>query len=572
VRQFLAGVLVFFLAACGAGEPRQQKFSSEAAFRAYLKQLQQERAKEHGAEAAAGAVGAVAGAADAAAAPADASAADVAAAPKVASAEAPANPGITNNQTMGVDEGGIVKQIGDYLVVLQDGRLFSVRLGKKPGDPLELADRLNVYREKKTAASWYDEMLVSGDRILVTAYSYRDGASEISVFRMDKEGALSREGRYLISSSDYYSAENYATRLVDGKLVIYTSFPAESFDTEGPINWPQIRKADVANRITDQAPLFGATDIYAPLTSLDWPIIHAVSVCGLGAELDCKTTAVIGSGLKEHFVSTTDVFLWTTDIAEFWNEAESERVACAREQATLFRIPINGTDVGRIKVTGVPADQFSMHSKDGQFLALLSQQANDCAPAIERDRMVLLNMPLTDFGDTDKSADVSRYSEVPSAAEGLMINANSGETPVLENRFIGDWLIYSARPGSHSGPPVEQNVRQKGKLVAVPVAAPEKATTLPLDHSAIRTERVGKNALITGYHDSKGLRLTYVDLTSEKAKIGSTLLQKTGLRVKDAVMRSMRFWEMMAPGSWPCQPAYKYGGLIAGSGTARVRI
>ena len=35
-----------------------------------------------------------------------------------------ANPEITNNQKAGVDEGGIVKQIGTHLVVLQDGRLF----------------------------------------------------------------------------------------------------------------------------------------------------------------------------------------------------------------------------------------------------------------------------------------------------------------------------------------------------------------------------------------------------------------------------------------------------------------
>ena len=36
----------------------------------------------------------------------------------------PSNPEITNNQKAGVDEGGIVKQIGNHLVVLQDGRLF----------------------------------------------------------------------------------------------------------------------------------------------------------------------------------------------------------------------------------------------------------------------------------------------------------------------------------------------------------------------------------------------------------------------------------------------------------------
>src|SRR4030095_14586678 len=50
----------------------------------------------------------------------------------------PGNPEITNNQTVGVDEGGIVKQVGRFLVILQDGRLFSADLGHGDGAPLRL--------------------------------------------------------------------------------------------------------------------------------------------------------------------------------------------------------------------------------------------------------------------------------------------------------------------------------------------------------------------------------------------------------------------------------------------------
>ena len=130
-----------------------------------------------------------------------------------------ANPEITNNQTIGVDEGGIVKQVGNHLVILQDGRLFSAALGAGEGAPLRLADRIDVYRSPETAASWYDEMLVMGNRILVTAYNYREQASEITVVRMDPAGHMTREGRFLLSSNDYYSTANYATRLVGDQLV-----------------------------------------------------------------------------------------------------------------------------------------------------------------------------------------------------------------------------------------------------------------------------------------------------------------------------------------------------------------
>lgn len=43
------------------------------------------------------------------------------------------SPSITNNQTRGVDEGDIVKQIGNYLLVLQDGRIFAIDIGSGQG-------------------------------------------------------------------------------------------------------------------------------------------------------------------------------------------------------------------------------------------------------------------------------------------------------------------------------------------------------------------------------------------------------------------------------------------------------
>ena len=66
---------------------------------------------------------------------------------------------ITNVQTRGVDEGDIIKQIGHFLIVLQDGRLFTVDLSPASGR-MAFVDRMNVYRNA-SVESWYDEMLVS---------------------------------------------------------------------------------------------------------------------------------------------------------------------------------------------------------------------------------------------------------------------------------------------------------------------------------------------------------------------------------------------------------------------------
>ena len=118
--------------------------------------------------------------------------------PRSASMSAPvtSNPSITNNQMRGVEEGDIVKQIGHFLLVLQDGRIFVVDTRAGGGRRLALADRVNVYRDPREDM-WYDEMLVFGDRVLITGYSYRQRATELSVFRLDRDGPARPRGRLL---------------------------------------------------------------------------------------------------------------------------------------------------------------------------------------------------------------------------------------------------------------------------------------------------------------------------------------------------------------------------------------
>ena len=48
---------------------------------------------------------------------------------------------ITNTQVASVDEGDIVKRIGEYLLVFQDGRVFAVHC-----PTLQLTDRQDFYR------------------------------------------------------------------------------------------------------------------------------------------------------------------------------------------------------------------------------------------------------------------------------------------------------------------------------------------------------------------------------------------------------------------------------------------
>src|SRR5262245_37148660 len=103
-------------------------------------------------------------------------------------AKAAAADSITNVQTAGVDEGGIVKRAGDFLIVLRRGRLFTVRVG---GDALQPIAALDAYAPASSPqGTWYDELLVADRDVVVIGYSYARGGTEIGLFAIDADGGL----------------------------------------------------------------------------------------------------------------------------------------------------------------------------------------------------------------------------------------------------------------------------------------------------------------------------------------------------------------------------------------------
>src|SRR5690348_6627384 len=101
---------------------------------------------------------------------------------------------ITNTQESDVDEGGIVKKRGDLLVILRRGRLFTVSIA---GGQMRTVDHINAFPPGITGGGdWYDEMLISGDRVIVIGYSYARGGTEVNRFRLSPDGHLRFEDAY----------------------------------------------------------------------------------------------------------------------------------------------------------------------------------------------------------------------------------------------------------------------------------------------------------------------------------------------------------------------------------------
>ncbi|HKR23883.1 MAG TPA: beta-propeller domain-containing protein, partial [Allosphingosinicella sp.] len=170
-----------------------------------------------------------------------------------------ASPNITNRQEADVDEGGIVKVRGDILVILRRGRLFTVSLA---GGGMRPVDSINAFPPGVSGrGDWYDEMLISGDRVIVVGYSYQRGGTEINRFRLDASGRLRFEDAYHLKSNDYYSSRNYASRLIGNRLIFYT--PLYLGWNDDPLEaLPGIRKWQAGSRDRRFRPIASASQIF----------------------------------------------------------------------------------------------------------------------------------------------------------------------------------------------------------------------------------------------------------------------------------------------------------------------
>jgi len=127
---------------------------------------------------------------------------------------------VTNIQVAGVDEGGIVKVHGNHLVVLRRGRLFTIAINDGDLKPISTVDAFGP--DIDPGSSWYDEMLISENTVVVIGYSYQRGGTEVGLFDISNDGQLAYRSTYHLSSGDYYSSRNYASRLIGNKLIFYT--------------------------------------------------------------------------------------------------------------------------------------------------------------------------------------------------------------------------------------------------------------------------------------------------------------------------------------------------------------
>jgi hypothetical protein len=407
---------------------------------------------------------------------------------------------VTNVQHAGVDEGGIVKLHGDYLVILRRGRLFTVNVRDEQLRPISAVDAFGSGIEPRSA--WYDEMLISGSTIVVIGYSYARGGTEIGLFDVSAAGELRYRSTYHLRSNDYYSSRNYASRLVGSKLVFYTPLRLNPWDANPFASFPAMRRWQPNASLVDFRRIAPATRIYRTDDDIDpyqGVALHTVTTCDLArAELDCASTAVLGPPGRVFYVSGESVYVWTT----------ASRGAAGSQSSAVFRIPLDGAAPSALKTAGSPIDQFSfLESADGYLNVLLRPPGSggDGMWAGERNsgQLALLRVALRSFSDGRDSAPREAYRALPTPAGGS-----------LQNRYVGQHLLYGAGAGWRRPQQTTQS-----QAYAVRYASNAGVDEIPLGHGVDRIESLGSNAVLVGA-DGKDLHFTSVRLSARAQAAG----------------------------------------------------
>lgn len=403
---------------------------------------------------------------------------------------------ITNNQEAGVDEGGIVKISGDYLISLLRGRLSSIRLQANQGAGLQLVDTENVNPINYGNTVWYDELLIHENKIIVVGYNVGEVATEIGEFSLANDGTIAHVRTTYLRSFDYYSRDNYTSRLIGSKLVFYMPYKFfQPWNATQPVRFPGQKTLNADGSTSAWVDIISPENLIKPIDDTNYPVLHTIVSCDLNAaDLACTAKGVVGPSSSTFYVSPSAVYLWTAKAAG----------------ATVYRLPLDGAAAGAVLTKGLPVDQFSFKEADNKTLhVLLREQGGDgvWGPEARAGGVSVLNLPLGQFSHEPIIASESSYVALP-VVEGY----------ALKNRYVGNKVVYGGDL-AHGTAATTRNPLHVHDL------ASGTTKTIQLEHNVERIEALGNNAIAIG-PQGENLIFTSVSLGNEVQKIDSYILEK----------------------------------------------
>ena len=210
-------------------------------------------------------------------------------------------------------------------------------------------------------------------------YSYETSSTEIALFEIDRLGRIEHIESYAIQSSDYYSFENYGSRLVNGDLVLYVPIDLAGYGAHAGSIWPSYATYGRSKLSDHWTPLVESMEILRPIQSNFPTTLHSVVTCGVKErQLTCDATGFIGSFDATHYVSRSATYVWVAggrsdfDLAttsphalrrraqeNAWSLAEIAQSGPRKNDALIYRLPFDGSEIGILEMEGRPLNQFS---------------------------------------------------------------------------------------------------------------------------------------------------------------------------------------------------------------------
>lgn len=359
----------------------------------------------------------------------------------------PENENITNTQEVGIDEGGIVKNIGRFLVVLRHGRVH-VMDTQAAGGPRQVDVADVAPTGDLDYGVWYDEMLVSGRELVVVGYRYASevldereaplpwiyGATELTRFTLADDGRLSRGASTWLESNDYYSGTNYASRLVDGEVLLYMPYGAFVWSGEDrEIHRPRGLTHLGGGRFAAQGELFDWSDVVHGEVAPGWPVFHTVVRCPLsqveGPAGGCRGKSLLADPGSTLYVSANAVYLWGAQVARLdLNTGDAALHAASGYATDQFAFKDTGDALHAVVVTDGP-----VAAPDAEPEVIEPDTANDAAWTPPTSTLRHLILPIADFD----ARGAQPIAERRQAVVGDVTNAWVDRQKYIGDRYLG---------------------------------------------------------------------------------------------------------------------------------------
>ncbi|MGH1374580.1 MAG: beta-propeller domain-containing protein [Cellvibrionaceae bacterium] len=448
----------------------------------------------------------------------------------VTAQKATANPVITNNQEAGVDEGDIVKVIGDYFVILRQGKLYAVRMASD-SHALTPTDSINVIKPGWEHQAWIDELLVYQNYLVVIGYAYQgvlsEGTTEFNILQLSDDGTFKHINTYVIRSADYFSSENYATRIIDGELVFNFPVPLYEMPVEreqAQLEFAQIgRLPDTPEQKITWSSLLVVEDIYKPVETTLFPALHVFVKCELRTELDnCQSAGVISSQFEiPSYVTTKSIYFAAQSLRpEYLIDAEFDYSIEGNFNYSdfhLYRIDLKDFAVNDIGIKGMPLNQFSFQ-ETVNGLNLVTGWELESADI----EFYLQKIEKEDFKSPD-------HEQVNTTLIGEFDGDNYYTT-----RFTNIWLAIGEIYNYWQKPPKTTfNVQLVSTIDDV-------RFEIPLSHTADRLELTDNALLVMGYRE-EGTELTASLITDTDSPSVQSSYDFTGIYEGEARSHGFNF-------------------------------